>query len=140
MRDQIGQRWISYELSGHGPPLVLLHAFPFDRHMWTDTARAFSEHRMICIDARGFGDSSLDDSYAIADLADDVAGLLDLLDVRTATVAGLSMGGYTALAFANRHPHRLAGLVLADTKASPDTAEARKNRDTNIALVRAEGP
>ena len=49
------------------------------------------------------------------------------------------MGGYVALAFAARHPRRLAGLVLADTKASPDTAEARAGRDEAAALVRAQG-
>jgi pimeloyl-ACP methyl ester carboxylesterase len=49
------------------------------------------------------------------------------------------MGGYVALALAARHPARLAGLVLADTKAGPDTPEARQARDQAIALVRDEG-
>ena len=54
-------------------------------------------------------------------------------------VGGVSMGGYVALAFAARHARRLAGLVLADTKASPDSAEARAGRDEAAALVRRPG-
>jgi pimeloyl-ACP methyl ester carboxylesterase len=139
MRAQIAGRTVGYELAGAGPPLVLLHAFPFDRRMWQDTGAALAGRRtVIAPDLRGFGESALA-PFSIADLADDVAALLDALGHPRATVAGLSMGGYVALAFAQRHPARLAGLVLADTKAGPDTPEARQARGEAIALVRREG-
>ena len=70
-------------------------------------------------------------------MADDVAELLDGLGVRGPVVlGGLSMGGYVALAFARRHPGRLRALVLADTKAEPDDAQARAGREQMIALAR----
>src|SRR5687767_5949935 len=49
------------------------------------------------------------------------------------------MGGYVALAFAARHTQRLAGLLLADTKAAPDNDQARAARDEAAALVQTEG-
>ncbi len=72
-------------------------------------------------------------------IADDGARLLDHLGIVTAVVGGCSMGGYAAFAFARRHPQRLAGIYLQDTKAPPDTDEARANRKALAARVLAEG-
>jgi 3-oxoadipate enol-lactonase len=128
---------------GDGPPLVLLHAFPFDRRMWRETvaalAAAAGRHRVIVPDLRGFGTAPLAGPYGVADLADDVAALMDAKGLPRATIVGLSMGGYVALAFAARHGARLEGLVLADTRAGPDGDEARRGRDEAIALVEAQG-
>ncbi len=125
---------------GSGAPLVLLHAFPLDRRMWWATASALAaRRRVICPDLRGFGESPLGAPYSIADLADDVARLMDALGLSRATVGGLSMGGYVALAFAGRHGARLEGLILADTRAAADSPEARRGRDEAIALVEATG-
>lgn len=137
MQATIDGRTMSYESTGAGRPLVLLHAFPFDGRMWRRTA-ADLERQVIAPDLRGFGESA-PAPFSIADLADDVAALLDVLGLERAAVGGLSMGGYVALAFAQRHPARLAALVLADTKAGPDTPEARKARGEAIALVQAKG-
>jgi pimeloyl-ACP methyl ester carboxylesterase len=140
MRLRIADREMTYEDIGSGTPLVLLHAFPFDRRMWWATAAALSGRlRVITPDLRGFGESPASEAYSIADLADDVAALLDGLGISRATIGGLSWGGYIALAFAARHGARLEGLILADTKAGPDSAEARRGRDEAISLVQAEG-
>jgi 3-oxoadipate enol-lactonase len=140
MRQQVNGRMLSYDDTGSGEPIVLLHAFPFDRRMWWSTAAALAgRHRVIAPDLRGFGESPASGPFSIADLADDVAALLDVLGLSRATLLGLSMGGYVALAFAARHGARLERLVLADTKAGPDTPEARRGRDEAIALVQAEG-
>jgi 3-oxoadipate enol-lactonase len=121
-------------------PLLLLHPFPFDRRYWAATAAALSsKRRVITVDARGFGESDAAGSFTIADLADDLAALLDGLGVPSAVVAGLSMGGYVALAFAQRHPDRLAALILADTRAAADTPEARRGRAEAIALLHEAG-
>ena len=72
-------------------------------------------------------------------IADDGAPLLDHLGIEKAVVGGCSMGGYAAFAFVRRHPQRLAGLVLQDTRAGADTAEAKANRATLAAKVLAEG-
>jgi 3-oxoadipate enol-lactonase len=140
MRAQVNGQVIRYDDAGSGAPLVLLHAFPFDRRMWWSTASALVGHRrVIAPDLRGFGETPGSGPFSIADLADDVAALLDTLGLSRATLLGLSMGGYVALAFAARHGARLEGLVLADTKAGPDTPDARQGREEAMALVVAEG-
>jgi 3-oxoadipate enol-lactonase len=132
---------VAYELSGRGRPLVLLHAFPFDRRIWRATAAALSKQCQVIVpDLRGFGASRCPSTpFSIADLADDVAALLDRSGLEKATVAGLSMGGYVALAFAARHPQRLERLILADTFAGADSPETRQAREEAIALVQTQG-
>jgi pimeloyl-ACP methyl ester carboxylesterase len=140
MELRISGRRLVCDVYGTGPTCVLLHAFPFDRRLLAATAtRLAARARVLVPDLRGFGDSELDGPYSIADLADDVARLLDEQGVERAVVGGISMGGYVSLAFASLHPQRLLGLVLADTKAGPDSSEARAARDQAMALVREEG-
>jgi 3-oxoadipate enol-lactonase len=135
-----GTRPVGYELRGAGPPVVLLHPFPFDRTIWAGVADTLApRHRVIAVDSRGFGQTPLGGSYAIADLADDLAALLDHLDVPRAAVLGMSMGGYAALAFAVRHPARLSALVLCDTRAAADDDKMKSARDGAIARLRATG-
>ncbi|MFF4649858.1 alpha/beta fold hydrolase [Streptomyces sp. NPDC001380] len=121
--------------SGTGTPLVLLHAFPLSSRMWERQLAVLpgpdgTAARVLAPDLRGFGAAPQSGEAPSLDvLADDVARLLDRSGVGRAVVGGLSMGGYVALAFARRHGDRLAGLLLADTKADPDTGEARANRE-----------
>ncbi len=140
MEIRISGRRLAYDVYGTGPTCVLLHAFPFDRRLLAPLGeRLGARARILVPDLRGFGASDLGGSYVIADLADDVAQLLDELGVDRAVVGGISMGGYVSLAFAARHGRRLRGLVLADTKAGPDSPEARTARDQAMALVRSAG-
>ena len=141
-RVELGGRATHYRDSGGtGPALVLLHAFPFDGRMWDAAVASLTgARRLILPDLRGFGQSALGGGpYAIADLADDVAALLDHLGIPRAALGGLSMGGYVALAFAARHRARLQALILADTRAGADTPEGRAGRDQAMALVRDKG-
>jgi 3-oxoadipate enol-lactonase len=126
---------------GRGDPIVFLHAFPLDGSMWdAERAELAKSHRVIVPDLRGFGRSGQAPPPASLDEhADDVARMLDSLGVERATVVGLSMGGYIALALARRHPQRLSRLILADTRSQPDSAEGRRARDENMALVDREG-
>jgi 3-oxoadipate enol-lactonase len=137
MRARIVGGELAYEMVGSGRPLVLLHPFPFDRRLWKGLQ--IPGRLLVLPDLRGFGESPLFHPFTIADLADDVASLLDALGLPRAAVGGMSWGGYVALAFARRHRGRLEGLVLADTKAGPDTPEARQGRDEMAALVQAQG-
>ena len=141
MRLTIAGHELAVDVVGHGPVLLLLHPFPFSRGLWADDAAALSVGcRVVTVDLRGFGDSApADGAFSIADLADDAAALLDALDVSRATVGGMSMGGYVALAMAARHPQRLDGLVLADTRAAADSPEVRDTRERAIAVVRRGG-
>jgi 3-oxoadipate enol-lactonase len=116
--------------SGTGPPLVLLHAFPFDRRMWEPQA-ALPDVRLVCPDLPGFGASPVAAS-TVDTMADAVAATLDGLQLKTCVLGGCSMGGYVALAFARRHAHRLKGLLLIDTKAEPDDETGKANRQKMI--------
>jgi len=108
--------------------------------MWRRQIDAVREAsgRAVAVDLAGFGESPVR-AGSIDDYADDVARTLNALSIDRAIVVGLSMGGYVSLAFARRHPGRLAGLLLADTKAGPDTEEARQGRAANIERADKEG-
>ena len=116
--------------AGSGLPLVLLHAFPLSSAMWLSQRNDLGEvARIVTPDLRGFGGSVLGyDEPSVDHMADDVAALLDGLGLDKVVLGGLSMGGYVAMAFVRRHPQRLRGLVLADTRASADAEEGRANR------------
>lgn len=128
---------IEYDDGGKGVPVVLLHAFPLSRVMWRPQTEALADvGRLIAPDMRGFGGSDpFTEAPTLERCADDVAELLDLLKLDRVVLGGLSMGGYTALAFARKYPARLRGLILADTKSEPDSPEARAGRDKTIAFA-----
>jgi 3-oxoadipate enol-lactonase len=141
MKRRAGKREITYDDLGAGAPVVLLHPFPFNRRYWAPVAGALASpsRRVINVDAPGFGESETAGPFSVADWADDVAALLDQLEVPSAAVVGMSMGGYAALALAARHPARLAALVLADTRAAADSPETRRARAEAIALLESAG-
>ncbi|MBK5307185.1 MAG: alpha/beta fold hydrolase [Frankiaceae bacterium] len=131
---------LAYRESGSGLALVLLHAFPLSSAMWLDQREGLSSLcRVITPDQRGFGGSPLGgDAPSLDTAADDVAELLDRLDLDRVVLAGLSMGGYVAMAVLRRHPDRVRALVLADTKASADPDAARANRERIAAAVESD--
>lgn len=141
MKATLGGAGIEYDVRGAGPALLFLHAFPLGLSMWDAAVEAFAgRHRVVRFDARGFGGTPPgDEPLTMERIADDGAALLGLLGIETAIVAGCSMGGYAAFAFVRRHPERLAGLVLQDTRAGADTEEARANRTSLAARVLEEG-
>ena len=129
---------LSVDDIGSGQPLVLLHAFPLSRQMWQPQREALADIcRLITPDLPGFGDSPLlGDAPTVDGMADAVAETLDSLGLTGPVVlGGLSMGGYVALAFARKYPHRLSGLLLADTRAEPDDDTAKANRDKMIGVA-----
>ena len=127
---------------GSGRPLLLVHGFPLDHTMWRHQIAEFSrEYQVIAPDLRGFGGSELGKGeYSQARLADDLAGLLLALEVTQPVIfCGLSMGGYVAWQFWDRHADRLEKLILCDTRAAADTAEAAQGRREAASNVIAEG-
>jgi 3-oxoadipate enol-lactonase len=131
----------SVDDAGSGPAVVLLHGFPLDRTMWWHQVDRFSSmNRMLAVDLSGFGDSpAREGTCTMADMADDVAAILDALKPGPVVLCGLSMGGYVAFAFHERHPERLRGLILCDTRAAADAPEAAKARRVTAERVRSEG-
>jgi pimeloyl-ACP methyl ester carboxylesterase len=119
-------------VAGH-LPIVLLHPFPLDARFWEPVAPSLGIDRdVIAPDFPGLGQAPLEDAPSVDGFASAPAG--------RAIVCGLSLGGYAALALAAHHPERVAALVLADTRAEPDTPEAREGRHAGARSVREEGP
>src|SRR5262245_14672862 len=135
-----------FEAGGGTKAMVLLHAFPLSAEQWMpQLARVPAGARVIAPDLRGFrgsgrgvADANLDavtmDTYAA-----DVLALMTHLDIDRAVVAGVSMGGYVAFAMLRAAADRIAGLVLANTRATPDSAEARAARDKTAAMITRDG-
>jgi pimeloyl-ACP methyl ester carboxylesterase len=124
-------------------PLVLLHAFPLDSRMWNAVREPLASHlRVITPDQRGLGRSPLpetDREPGLEDAARDVVALLDRLELDRVVLGGCSMGGYLAMAVLRLAPERVGGLVLIDTKATPDTPEAAQSRLDVAERVEDEG-
>jgi pimeloyl-ACP methyl ester carboxylesterase len=132
--------------AGSGRPLVLLHAFPLSADQWLPQLhRVPAGWRYVAPDLRGFRGAGpafeelTPDTLTIDDYADDVLELMTSLDIDSAAIGGLSMGGYVALSIVARAPGRVAGLILANTRAGADSPEGRAGRDAAIAALRAEG-
>jgi pimeloyl-ACP methyl ester carboxylesterase len=122
-------------------PILLIHAFPLDSRMWRPQLEAFTPAiRVLNPDLRGFGRNLRGPLFESVDQhAKDLVALLDRASAPRALVVGLSMGGYIALSLARRHPHRVAGLLLANTRAEPDDEAAQTQRDSMIEQVRSVG-
>ena len=132
---------LAYARRGKGTPLVLLHGFPLDHHLWDDLA-PFLEDKfdLILPDLRGFGESTtMDVPYSMDDYASDIAGLLDQLGIQKAAIAGHSMGGYVALAFARLHPERVSGLALISSQVLADPPDRKEGRYNSAADVAEKG-
>jgi pimeloyl-ACP methyl ester carboxylesterase len=132
---------LAFDDRGSGLPVVLLHAFPLSSAMWDGVRDTLAERcRVITPDQRGFGRSELgNDEPSLDACADDVAALLDRLDLDRAVLGGSSMGGYVAMAFLRRHADRVQALVLAGTKASGDPQPARENRLAMAGVLERDG-
>lgn len=114
---------------------MLLHAFPLDKRLWDGVVDAVADSGwdVVVPDLRGFGESSFgddgpDDEPSLTLMARDVLAMLDRIGEHAVVVAGVSMGGYVAMAMLREDPSRVAGLVLVDTKATADSDEAWGNR------------
>jgi pimeloyl-ACP methyl ester carboxylesterase len=143
----LADRSVRYLEAGGGKPLVLLHAFPLSADQWLpQLARVPPGVRVIAPDLRGFrGSGPAFEQIGLADVtmdeyAADVLALMTHLEIDRAGIGGLSMGGYVALALLARAPARVAGLVLANTRATADSPDGRAGRDRMIAMVEREGP
>jgi 3-oxoadipate enol-lactonase len=132
---------MAYTDMGTGDPVVLIHGYPFNRSLWGEQVAALSEsYRVIAPDLRGFGETESSAGPATMNqMAQDVAHLLDHLEIERAVIGGLSMGGYVALAFYKQFPARVRALVLADTRAQADSEEAKQTRAQQAERALSEG-
>jgi pimeloyl-ACP methyl ester carboxylesterase len=138
---------VRYLESGAGKAVILLHAFPLSADQWLPQLhRVPPGWRAAAPDLRGFRGvnasfvAHVHDELTMDDYAADVLSFMTHLEIERAVIAGVSMGGYVAMALLRRAPARVAGVVLANTRAAPDSTEGLAARDRMIALAQREGP
>ena len=132
---------LNYQEFGQGKPLALLHGYPLDHTIWLKLVPYLEkECRLVLPDLRGHGKSPAPKgTYSMRALAEDVARLLDTLAIEKTVLAGHSMGGYIAIAFARYFPDRLSALALVASHAYADSPEKKASRLSSIPIVEKEG-
>ena len=132
---------LHYVQAGQGTLLLLVHGFPLDHTLWQPQLDGLADAaRLIAPDLRGFGQSDAPEGvYTMEAQADDLAVMLDTLQIEKVVVCGLSMGGYIALAFWKKFALRVRGLILMDTRAGADSPAARQTRLDMVELVKGHG-
>lgn len=135
-------KFISYHDIGEGKPLVLIHAFPTDKRLWLPQEKGLMKNfRIISLDLWGFGESSQVNGSAISmvNYADEVHQLLAYLHIEKAIIGGESMGGYIALAFLEKYPSQVEGLILSNTQATDDDIDTKTLREKLASEVLEKG-
>ncbi|WP_284641667.1 alpha/beta fold hydrolase [Paenibacillus silviterrae] len=138
--DVNGARLAYYE-AGSGQPVVLLHGFCGSSAYWDEVVPLLqTELRVIVPDLRGHGASSAPDtSSSMEEMAADIAGLLDTLALKQASVLGHSLGGYITLALAEQHADRLTAFGLVHSTAFPDDEKGKEGRLKGMQTIGEQG-
>src|SRR5919109_3242248 len=121
--------------------MLLIHAFPLDASMWDEQVKALREEtEVLAPSLPGWGGTEpIGDVLTMDAAADFLAGELDRAEVENAIVCGLSIGGYIAFSLWRRHRNRIAGLLLADTRAEADDEAGKERRRAVAEKALAEG-
>lgn len=140
MQTMVNGQTLSYSAAGNGVPLVLIHGYPLSARMWLPQRSGLADAaQMLAPDLWGFGESTPVAKATIGSFADEVRALMDERGIDRAVICGLSMGGYITFEFCDRYPDRVAGVILANTKSTPDTPEGKAGRDKSAELARTQG-
>ena len=129
---------VHYTDNGKGSALIFLHGFLENSNIWILFIETLSKkNRIICIDLLGHGKTeSLGYIHSMDDMADAVLAILKHLKLRKYTLFGHSMGGYVALAIAEKKPKNIKGLCLINSSSRADSVEKKQNRDRAIIAVK----
>jgi len=133
---------IAYSDQGNGSPILFIHGFCETKELWTEYNHILAHtNRVISVDLPGFGESErlIEDSMSIEDLADSVLELLDSLNLEELVIVGHSLGGYVALAMAEKRPAICSGLCMFHSTAFADTEEKKLNRDKTLDFIHRQG-
>jgi len=114
---KVGDINVYYEIHGKGEPLVLIYGYVGHSELWFRQIPVFSKkYQVVAFDNRGVGRSDKPDiPYTMAMMAEDIAGLLDIIGIDAAHIFGISMGGMIAQHFALTFPQRVISLILGCT-------------------------
>jgi 3-oxoadipate enol-lactonase len=136
---QVNGKELAVELDGEGPAVLLVHGLGGTSNFYQVQTDALAERfRVIRVDSAGAGRSPVADGISIESHADDLAAVLDALDVDTAAVVGHSMGTLVVRALAARHPGKVSALALLGAVREPAEAGRQAQRD-RAAVLRDKG-
>jgi 3-oxoadipate enol-lactonase len=104
-----------YQDIGKGIPIVMIHGLGSKKEAWRPQHELADHYRLILPDLRGHGETKLAQDLSVKNFALDIIHLLDLLEIPSAYICGLSLGGIVAQEIYKQHPERVKGLILANT-------------------------
>ncbi len=131
---------LSYTILGNGPTLLLLHGFCEDSSMWDNFKIPFlNDYMVICPDLPGFGLSEAKDQISMEIMASCINEILEKEGIEKCCFVGHSMGGYVAMAFAEKYPEKLWGLCLFHSHPFEDTEDKKENRRKTIEFMKRWG-
>jgi len=132
---------VYYRKTGSGPSIILLHGFPANGGIWGDVADVLSVYYTVIVpDFPGTGNSDfVTENITIEQLADCVKAILAHENINEVVIAGHSMGGYVALAFAESYAGNVKGLSLVHSTSAADDEEKKQTRLKTIKLIRNGG-
>lgn len=134
---------LTWDDTGNGPPVLLIHGFPLCRMLWRPQAKALTAagYRVLAPDLRGFGQSDAgSNTGSMEQYADDLIELLDHLGIEQVTAVGMSMGGYVLFNLLERYPGRISAAVFAVTRSLPDDDAGRQRRRQLAQAALQQGP
>ena len=129
---------VNYSSVGKGTAVVLLHGFLENKTMWKPFISKLSkQNKVVTIDLLGHGRTGcLGYVHTMEDMAEEIKGVLSHLRLRRVVLIGHSMGGYVALAFAEKFPEMVKGVCLMNSTSKADTKEKKINRERAIEAVK----
>jgi pimeloyl-ACP methyl ester carboxylesterase len=131
---------MAYQDKGKGRVIVLIHGFLANGNLWKAfSSRLAKDYRLIIPDLAGHGDSNaMGYVHSMELLAESIQSLLQELKIRKAIFVGHSLGAYVALAFAEKTPDSVLGLLLINSTAKGDSAVRKRSRNQLIHLVKED--
>lgn len=132
--------YISYNVTGKGKTVVLLHGFAEDSSIWKNQLTALNGYQVILIDIPGSGKSqAFQGAASLEDFAEAVDAVIQEEKQNEFVLLGHSMGGYISLAYAHKFPKKLAGLGLLHSSALADSKDKIETRQKGIAFLQKHG-
>lgn len=123
---------------GEGFPVIFIHGFCETKEMWFPFVEPLAkQYKVVCVDLPGYGESPLEQTQlSLEEVADQLANWFSSEGIEKAVVIGHSLGGYVALALAERHPHLIQGLGLFHSMALADDVESKHKRDKALLFLK----
>jgi pimeloyl-ACP methyl ester carboxylesterase len=129
----------AYDVTGEGPPVVLIHGLGLSRRLWDAHLAAFAGCRVLTYDLYGHGQSSPSPNEAsLSVLADQLAALMDHIGMVRAHIVGFSIGGMINRRFALDYPDKVASLVILNSPHNRGDV-AQKAVETRAKSTREQG-